>query len=147
MRGRKLTQLQEKILQLIYGYELDIECKGVVFNCLADVEEKVVRLKSTEAEPLYVSEEGEVELVYYGYYAAVVEDCLNATAEQLIDALAVLQEKKMINKFSLSESEEKGTYLMGHQGNIFQGRFKGEPCAYQLMQNALDYLEVGKFLF
>ena len=144
-KAEKLTRLEEKILQLIYGYESDIECNGVVFSRLEEIDKKAFKLRSIVAEPLYVTEDGDTDSVYFGYYAAVVEDNLEMTDTQLRETLAVLEQKNYIKRFSLSKWEGRDTYRVEEcDSDTDDEEIQGDAFAYMLTQKAIDCLHMDE---
>lgn len=144
MKKGRLTPFEMRVLQLLYRYETDIECNGVVFNRAADGEE-ILALGTVDEDPLFVAEEGGYEFSN-GYYAVVSDDSLQVTETQLREVLAGLERKKLVKKLDLSRYNGEEIYLMRQQGGTFQcyTEVPKGVYAYTLSREAQDTLDLGK---
>lgn len=140
-KANELTRFEEKILHVLYGYEMDIECNGVVFGHPEGIDKTVVELRPMAVEPFRVTDDGDTEFAGFGYYASVVADNLEMTDVQMKETIVALIQKKYVKRFSLSKYEENDTY----RARVYKSDFddediQGDAVAYRLTQKATNCL-------
>ena len=117
MRKGRLTPFEMSVLQLLYRYETDIECNGVIFSRKSDGKELLPFFRANE-EALYAP--GVEEPYSEGYYVIVSEASLQVTEAQLKEVLAHFETLKFVKKFDISQYNGKEINLMRQEGGTFQ---------------------------
>lgn len=110
-----------EILELLYEYACDVNCLGVAFERLSEINVSSIKIQGSE-EPLHVYEGEEAENVSFTYFVPVVENAWEMTNEQLEEALERLQRLELVKCFRL---ENPGV------------------CAYALTSEAMEVLEAS----
>lgn len=130
------------IIRILYEAAQDINCLGVVFKRFDKLEEKRLRVETSEAEPLHVYAGEEEESVFFTYYASVVEDSLTMTDRQLKEVLNIMQQLELVKRFNLNKQDGKEEYLVELQQDTRDDYEESKQiCAYALLPEAINLLK------
>lgn len=136
MKKGKLTPFEMRVLQLMYRYETDIECNGIIFSRKSDGAELLPFIRADE-ESLYAP--GVEEAFSEGYYVIVSEESLQVTEAQLKEVLAGFERKKLVKKFDISQYNGEEINLMRQEGGTFQSYTEVPRGIYAYMLSRLAY--------
>lgn len=130
------------IVRILYDAANDINCLGVVFKRFDNLDARILKVETNEAEPLHAYDGEEEEGVFFTYFASVVEDTLPMTDRQLKEVLNIMQQLELVQRFALKKHADKEGYLLELQKDTRADFEKSEQiCAYAIMSDAIDMLK------
>lgn len=136
MKKGKLTPFEMRVLQLLYQYERDIECNGIIFSRKSDGHKLIPFLRPDE-EALFGP--GVEEDFTYGYYVIVTEDSLQVTEAYLKEVLFGFERKKLVKRFDVSQYKDEVIVLMRQAGGTFHSYTEVPRGMYAYMLSRLAY--------